>query len=131
MTLSERYISNDKTVINLPVPLGTKLYYVVLKCGDFCHWQGKKFHETFTESQCFAESPCHTAKSLIYEQIFTLSNLEFVLNNYGIRLFVEKNEAEKVAFEAIKRNREIMSNHGFMMTEDGYGLIKENEGDIS
>lgn len=131
MTLSERYISNDKTVINLPVPLGTKLYYVVLKCGDFCCWQDKKFYKTFEKNQCFADSPCHTVEWHIYEQNLTLANIEYVLNNFGIRLFADKSEAERVASEVVKRNREIMSNHGFMMTEDGYGFIKENEGDIS
>lgn len=131
MDILTKYINNDKTIINLPVPLGTVLYCVVLKCGDFCHWQKQKFNKTFERSQCFAESPCHTVNWHIYEMPLKLSNIEYVLKDFGVWLFTDKREAERVAAEIIEKNRKTMSNHGFMMTEDGYGLIKENEGDIS
>lgn len=32
----ERFISRNKKTIALPVPLGTEIYIVRTKCGDFC-----------------------------------------------------------------------------------------------
>lgn len=122
-----KFFNDDKTVLTLPVPLGTTIYSVSLKCGDFCHWQSKNFHSKNTDGtlKCDVNSPCHTVKWHVYKNVFTLSNIEWVLNNYGQWIFDNKAEAESKAESVIKHNRKTMSNLGFMMTDSGYGLIEK------
>lgn len=125
-----KYINEEKTVIALPVPLGTTLYQVTTKCGDFCTWQEGRFDKAFPptkKGRCGCDKPCHTVEWHIYKITLSFSNMEYVLNNFGTWVFVNKKEAERRSTEIVENNRNTMKQLGFEMREDGYGLVNENE----
>lgn len=123
-----KYINEDKTIITLPVPLGTTLYQVTTGCGDFCMWQEDRFNKVFPpikEGRCGHDKPCHTVEWHIYKITLAFHNMEYMLNNFGTWVFASRKEAEKRSTEIVENNRNLMRQYGFEMRKDGYGLTKE------
>ena len=122
-----QYINEDKTIITLPVPLGSILYQPVISCGDFCLFQKERFDVMFPpdekESRCIRAVPCHTHTCTISQFTFTLNNLDDVLNDFGKWCFLSEQEAMQKGEEIIRENRTKMKEFGFRMNEDGYGKL--------
>lgn len=124
-----KYINDEKTVITLPVPLGTELYQVTTTCGDFCTWQEAWFDKVFpptSDGRCGCDKPCHTVNWNIYTLKLAFHNMGYVLDNFGKSIFATKEEAEKRANEIVETNRQIMKTLLFKMDERGYGRVKED-----
>lgn len=121
-----RYLNEEKTVITLPVPLGTTVYQVTTGCGDFCTFQQELFDKAFPpvkEGRCGKDKPCHTAEGNVYKHTLKFSNLEYVLNNWGVWVFPDEEDAKRRMKEVVENNRKKMRELGFSIREDGYGLV--------
>lgn len=122
------YINEEKTIITLPVPLGSTLYTPVTSCGDFCYFQKELFDSTFPPvkgSRCSHQMPCHTKSCTVRRFIFSFQNMETVLRDYGTWIFASKEEAAEKGERYITENRDKMRELGFFVAEDGYGKPKE------
>ena len=118
-----QYINEDKTIITLPVPLGSELYAVYTQCGDFCSMQKRAFDKHFLpvpDGRCDRNMPCHTRNGTIDKIIFSLANIERVLNDFGTWIFATEKEAEERRAEIVKQHRKAMRELGFKMKENGY-----------
>lgn len=128
-----KYLNDDKTVITLPVPLGTELFQVTTRCGDFCTFQEELFDKHFPpikEGRCGQDKPCHTVYWHVYKIKLKFSNLETVLEQYGTWIFPTEEAAQKRAAEIVERNRKTMRELGFSMTDVGHGFtdaVSDNE----
>lgn len=122
------YVSEDKMVITLPIPLGTTLYEIVTTCGDFCYFQEDKFNEIYPKelaTRCNRDMPCHTRLHSIKPIEFNLSNIETVLKDFNKWIFTTEDEAKQVAEKIIEKNRKEMLLNGFYLKSDGYGTFKK------
>lgn len=139
MYLSERgheermkYISDDKRVITLPVPLGSTLYQVATECGDFCLFQQERFDKIFPptkEGRCAKDMPCHTMEWNVYKIVLKFSNIEFVLENWEKWVFPSEEAAQQRMKDVVESNRKKMQELGFAIREDGYSFVSpEQEG---
>lgn len=123
-----KFINEDKTVITLPVPLGSTIYQVSTKCGDFCTFQQELFDKIFPptkEGRCGKEKPCHAVEAIIYKKKLEFSNMEYVLKNWETWFFLTEDAAEQRMKEVVEANRKKMLELGFNLRDDGYGLIGE------
>lgn len=123
-----RYLNEEKTVITLPVPLGTELYQVETRCGDFCTFQEKHFDKCFPRvkgGRCGVGMPCHTVPWSVSKLTLDFSNIEWVLKDYGTRIFPTKKQAEKRMAEIITDNRVAMRVMGFNMRDDGHSMQED------
>lgn len=126
-----KFINEDKTVITLPVPLGSTVYQVVTNCGDFCTFQQELFDKVFPptkEGRCGVGKPCHTVEWNVYKPTLKFSNMEFILENWGIWVFPTEEAAQQRMKEVVEGNRKKMQDLGFALRENGYGMVKENAG---
>lgn len=120
-----RFVSEDKKTINLPVELGTTLFLAETKCGDFCLFQKELFNKHFPDNdRCGSEKICHTRKFRISEFEFTLANLTWVLENWETKCFTTQEAAEEALSKKIQSNIEKMRALGFKVDEDGYSGIR-------
>jgi len=122
------YVNEDKTVITLPVPLGTEVYVASTGCGDFCLFQQEKFcneaekFPTATDgSHCSYYAPCHTTKPHVITTKIVFENLDFILKEWGKRIFDNEDEAMEVAEKSVIENRKQMESLGFFVDSIGYG----------
>lgn len=124
-----KFINENKTIITLPVPLGSTVYQVATKCGDFCTFQQKLFDKVFPpvkEGRCGVDKPCHTVEWNIYKPTLKFSNMEYVLENWGIWVFATEEAAKQRMKEVLENNRKKMQELGFAIRDkDGYGFIGE------
>lgn len=125
------YLSNDKRTINLPVPLGSKVYRATTVCGDFCLFQKQKFDSVFpkngSEGRCGKEKPCHTISKGCTELTLTIHNLGFILEGWGEWFFETKDEAEATSERIAADHARQMKELGFFVREDGYGKKADEE----
>ena len=118
------YIDETKTVITLPVPLGTVLYTFDTKCGDFCTFQREKFdqlYEPTPKGRCGRHKLCHTRLGSVSTVVLELSNIEFVLKDFGTWVFQSEEEARQKMEQIVSKNVSTMKQLGFKMNESGYG----------
>lgn len=131
-----KYVSKDKKTINLPFPLGTKLYMPITTCGDFCLYQKDLFNEIFpkdseNQGRCSRDMPCHTKLHSIKEITFSMSNLEMVLENLDKWIFTSEHEAQRVIEKRLESNRWDMTFNGFHVDNNGYGSYERRESKYS
>ena len=124
---------NKRCMIEIPVPLGTTVYNVVTTCGDFCLFQKNRFNdlkkadkEGFT-GRCSESNPCHTQLHSIREMTLQYSNLEYVLKEWGHRVFATAEEAAEAGHKIVAANRKTMEELGFKMDASGYSVRKERD----
>lgn len=121
------YISEDRKVITLPVPLGTTLYEPITTCGDFCLNHKELFDKLYPKNEigrCDRNMVCHTQLHSIRKFVFELSNIERVLNNFGVWIFETEEEAIEKATKIIHERINTLINQGFNIDEKGYGVRK-------
>lgn len=127
----EKFISEDKKTITLPVPLGSKVYGFTLKCCDACLFQRTRFNETYPPykygDRCNMKMPCHTRFRKITEIEVTLDNIKKILEGFGIRFFETKEEAKAKGEALAKRHANQMKSMGFNLDENNYCIKEENE----
>lgn len=102
------FISEDKRTINLPVPLGTYVYQYWTRCNDACLFQKEAFNKAFppgVEGRCSGDMPCHTRPHLIKPVELSLSNLDWVLRDWGKTVFATENEARTAMNTAIELHK--------------------------
>lgn len=124
------FISEDKLTITLPVPLGTKVYSILTKCGDFCMFQKDHFNKTFGEKEgghCDSLMPCHTRYRQPMEMTVTLDNLSYVLEYWNVKCFATFEEADSVTKTRIAEHVEKMKELGFKVDEKGYSIIDKEK----
>lgn len=124
--VKNEYINDEKTIITLPVPLGSTVYQVTTKCGDFCTFQQDLFDKIFPPTEkgrCGVKKPCHTVPYQIYKSKLKFHNMEFVLENWETWVFPTEEAAERRMKEIVEGNRKKMLELGFALREDGYGLV--------
>lgn len=129
-----KFINEDQTVITLPVPLGSTVYQVATKCGDFCTFQQELFDKIFPpvkEGRCGVDKPCHTVEWNVYKSALEFSNMEFILENWGVWVFPSEEAAQQRMKEIVDANRKKMRELGFSVREDGYGLTPDMDGEES
>jgi len=114
------FISEDKTQINLPVPLGSWLYHINLDCSDVCCFQKKLYCQHAEELKCDGYSPCHTRFCSPRDFEVRLSNLEYFLENWNTKIFLTYDEAEEKTVEIIQKNVKRMNELGFKLRNDNY-----------
>lgn len=120
----DRFLSKDKKIINLPVPIGSEIFYYTMDCGDFCLHQRTLFQSIKKQMpermKCGHASACKTMKPCIHSKILTLKNLEMILDYWDDWFFATKNEAEKRASRLVEENIRFLKEKGFVLREDGY-----------
>ena len=67
---------------------------------------------------------CHTQLHSIRKFVFELSNIERVLNNFGVWIFETEEEATEKATKIIHERINTLINQGFNIDEKGYGVRK-------
>lgn len=125
------YANDERFLSELLVPLGSKIYHVVTKCGGFCVNQRSLLDEVIppeTRVRCSRELPCHTVPWHIHENVVNLANAGTVADEYGKWIFSTYEEAESRMREVVEQNRKTMRELGFILREDGYGLVEGMEG---
>lgn len=123
----ERFISRNKKTIALPVPLGTEIYIVRTKCGDFCMFQKEKFDALYPpteEGRCSHSLLCHTKGLNPQKTELKIENIH-ILSEWGDRVFVNKDDAIKRTDEIVKENINKLRELGFYVDENGYGKEKD------
>lgn len=92
------FISDDKKSIRLPFPLGTVYYQIVTGCNNQCYRMKIKPQPDYEEYfYCSHEAPCHTRLYPIEEKVFELSDVKWVLLEFGKTVFLTYDEANEVA----------------------------------
>ena len=83
------FINENKTIINLPIPLGSTFYVIHTRCGDFCRFQRNLFNKivppTNGKGRCDSDLLCHSIRCEPEERILTLDNINWFLNNWNKR----------------------------------------------
>jgi hypothetical protein len=128
--MNNNFISDDKLTINLPVPLGTKIYSILTKCGDFCMFQKEHFYKVFgerTDNHCVYNMPCHTRYRDPIEMTFSLQNIDYVLENWNTKCFATLEEAIDATNKLVYEHVEKMKTFGFNVDEKGYSIINKNK----
>jgi hypothetical protein len=113
-------------LIKIPVPLGAKVWTFWTDCCHACYLQNKDNRPD--EVRCSRESACHTLKHSIQCKILTFSNLETVLDGWGVFYFKTSKEAEEAGNKRIQENIKRMRALGYGIDDNGY-LIKQNKWD--
>ena len=122
----ERFISEDKMQINLPVSLGSVVYRWNTRCCDACTFQEWLFRKNFEDHSGCSACPCHTRFAGSDSVVLSLSNLEFVLAKWGSRYFATKDEADKAGLAFVQQNIAFVKSLGFELNERGYSIVKED-----
>ena len=105
------FISEDKMIINLPVPLESEIYEFLTDCNDACLFQESKFNKIFPPKKggrCGSHMPCHTKINQIMKRTINISNLDYILDNWGIKCFKTEEEALAAGSKLINQHREEM-----------------------
>lgn len=124
---------NKRCMIEIPVPLGTTVYDVVTTCGDFCLFQKNRFKELKNAGiegfvgHCSSNNPCHTQLHSIREMTLQYSNLEYVLKEWGRKVFASAEEATEAGNNIVAAHRKTMEELGFKMDASGYSVRKERD----
>jgi len=128
----EKYISKDRKIIKLPIPLDSQFYEIYTKCSDVCLFQ-KELADKAKEDNpeivdCNKYAACHTQIDGIYKMGISLYNLTRVLDIWGEFAFATEEEANIAANRLMKEHREKLINYGFKLDENGYAinLIKKD-----
>ena len=115
-----KFINEDKTVITLPVPLGSTLYTV----GTV--WQQKRFSELYSpvKEQQSGYNHMEPVDWYIKKISFAFSNMEYVFENWGTWVFATEEEAKRRSKEVKEKIRMDMLEKGYVFREDGsYSLF--------
>lgn len=116
----KRYISEDKKIISLPVPLGSIIYQVNTTCGDFCLFQKEKFDKlTPDRKQCFNKLPCHTIEKEPIKIELTINNLS-LLNEWEKTVFETYEKAKEKTKEIINKNIKVLEDNNILLDKRGY-----------
>lgn len=118
----KKYISNNKKVISLPVPLGTTVYQVNTTCGDFCLFQKENFNNLVPykeQGRCSNILPCHTIGKEPREIELNINNLS-LLNEWEKTIFESYNEAKDKTKELVHKNIKYLKNNNILIDEKGY-----------
>ena len=83
-----------------------------------CHHQEKEDRPTCIK--CSRESPCHTLKHCINSKVLTFSNLETVLDGWGIFYFKTAKEAEEAGNKRVEENIKKLRELGYAIDEQGF-----------
>ena len=122
----DKFISKNRRTISLPVPLGTELYIVTTRCGDYCMFQKEEFDKLIPEKEggrCSHALPCHTRPLPPRKVTLELNNLE-ILREWKIRVFTTKEAAEEKTLEIINENIKFLEEHNIEV-KDGYSVNKK------
>lgn len=125
----EKFISKNKRTISLPVPLGTELYVVNTRCGDYCLFQKEEFNKLISEEEggrCTHNLPCHTRPLAPRKVILGINNLE-LLNEWKKRVFTNKEDAEQKTIEIINENIKFLKEHNIKVDKNGYSETGKEE----
>ena len=106
------FISKNKKQINLPVPLDTDVWTFHTTCKDICYSHEKEFKKEFPDATCNTFSPCHTNLIGIKPVTLNLSNLAFILPNWGTLYFSTEEEA-------LTAGKQLIENHIAILKEKG------------
>ena len=122
-----KYISDDKRVITLPVPLGSTLYMVGTE------WQQKRFDEIYSPMKEPQSGYGHMEPVDWYigKISFAFSNMEYVFENWGTWVDATEEEARLRNEEVKDRNKTRMLEKGYVFREDGSYSLFGDWGDES
>jgi hypothetical protein len=112
-----KFISDDKKIITLPVPLGSKVYYYNLTCFDGCIFQKELFDRVYPKDKggrC-GSLPCYIEIHGIREIELNLHNIHLILEKWEEKFFSSKAEARIKAMEIIELNKKELQRQGFSL----------------
>jgi hypothetical protein len=120
----EKFISEDKKSIILPVALGTTVYEAGSDCSDVCTFQ-KELTNTYREHiKCDFMAICHTRYRNPDKIVVILGNIGRVLEKWGSRIFETESEAMDFTHKLVKTHIEEIKKLGFKLREDGYSVVE-------
>ncbi|WP_286077848.1 hypothetical protein [Thomasclavelia cocleata] len=127
----DKFVSEDKMTIKLPIPLGTTVYGFTLKCCDACLFQKTKFNNTYPPSKygdrCNSKMPCHTRFGRVTAVELTFESMKNILKGWGVRFFETKEEAMAKGEAIANRHANQMKSMGFNLDENNYCIKEENK----
>lgn len=103
------FISDDKKVITLPIPLESIVYTFSTTCNDACTFQKDEFDKIFPpekNGRCHSDMPCHIKLFSIGPVVFDLFNLGYILDNWNIKYFETKEQAREAGEKLVKLHLE-------------------------
>jgi hypothetical protein len=112
-------MQNDdfKHSINIPVPIGEKVWTFWTDCCMACCFQPRDNKPI----KCDTFAPCHTLLHTVQPVEFKYSNMETILSQWGKKYFYTEQEAndaiEKLISEHVAKMREL----GYKIDNDGIG----------
>lgn len=121
-----KFISEDKKHIDLPVSLGSTVYKASTDCSDVCTFQKKLTDENRDFIQCDMKAICHTRCRKPEKQEVTLVNIGWILENWNDTIFETESKAEEYTRNLVAVHITEMRKLGFLLREDGYSVVPEN-----
>jgi len=105
---AEGFISHDNKTIHLPVPLGSTVFQFYTKCNDACTFQKEAFDKAFPKAdqgRCSEYMPCHTRPGGVRTVTLSLSNLDWVLRDWGKKVFETESEATEAMHAVVELHK--------------------------
>lgn len=129
-----RYLKGDKPEIkkddyefphhlDIPVPMGGTVWSFWTDCCCACYTK----KERPAELKCDFQAPCHTYVTSVKPVALGYHNLSMILEQWGVRYFYTKNEAEDAADAMIKKHRARMRELGYDIDAEGKIVNFESE----
>lgn len=107
--------NNFKYSIQIPVPIGEKVWTFWTCCCDACLFQYRKNHPL----ECDGDSPCHTKVHSVYAVEMTYERLAEVLRDWEKKYFYTEQEAKEAANEFVRKHIQEMRELGYDIDDDG------------
>ena len=107
--------------VKIPVPMGAKVWTFWTTCCNACAFQPRKNQEIY----CDRGAPCHTLRHAIQHKTMSFSNMEEIINGWGIYYFATAKEAEAAGEKRIAANIQKMRALGYDIDDKGYASKKE------
>ena len=107
--------------VNIPVPMGSKVWTFWTTCCNACAFQPRENQQI----HCDRGAPCHTLRHAIMSKDMSFSNMEEIINGWGIYYFKTAKEAEVAGEKRIAANIQKMRALGYDIDDKGYASKKE------
>ena len=101
--------------LDIPVPIGEKVYSFWTDCCNACSYQARSNKEI----ACSKASPCHTKKYKIGPVVLTYDNLATIVKDWGVFYFATSKEAEEAGNIRVANNIKRMRELGYAIDADG------------
>lgn len=109
--------------LEIPVPMGGTVWSFWTDCCCACYTK----KERLSELRCDFQAPCHTYITSVQPVVLGYHNLGMILEQWGIRYFYTKSDAEDAANEMMIKHRTRMKELGYDLDDEGRIIDFESE----